>query len=219
MKVTGFKDATTRRTKWRAEFTCAKVRHRLVADSSEELYDQIDAVRRKARAVKLGLPVERRAVTLDELVSEHVRDFDLRDKNHRRAKTILEDFASRFKGKSVREVTAKDLRDYARDLKAEFRARQQLREQVRRARATTKKPYVTREILDLSPHSLNKYLNFVSAALNAAPQLFEEDLGDYRPPKVPWEPIPRRWRRRPLRQDEDDALLGWLAAPQGRAGP
>lgn len=215
MKTGRYKDETTHRWKYTADFTCAHVRHRLVADSTTELYDQIDKIKRDARAEALGLPIERRAVSLTELVEEYTRDFDLRDKNRRRARTVLLDFAARFKGRAVESVTAADLRDYARARKSEFRARRQLVEAKRRALAlAARKSYESPEPLDLSPHSLNKELNFISAMLHEAPNLFERDLGDYRPPRVPWEPIPRRWRRRPLRQDEDDQLLGWLSAPR-----
>ncbi|HEV2863073.1 MAG TPA: site-specific integrase [Pyrinomonadaceae bacterium] len=215
MKIERFKDARTGRWKWKADLTCAGVRHRPVADSKDELLDEVDAIRRRARAARYGLPVERRAVALDELVAEHTRDFDLRDKNRRRARTVLLDFASRLKAKGVREVTAADLRDYARALKSEFRVGQKLRERTRRERAEAAgKRYEPRKPPDLSPHSLNKCLNFVSAMLNAAPHLFEADLGDYRPPRVPWASVPRRWRRRPVSQDEDGLLLAKLREPR-----
>lgn len=212
MKVTKFKDNATHRFKFRADFTCARVRHRLVADSTKELYDQVDEIKRKARAVKLGLPVERRDVTLDELIAEYTRDFDKRNQNRKRARTVLTDFASRIRGAAVADVTTKVLREFVRARKSEFILKQRFREQRRRAAEGV--AYVAREPLEMSPHAVNKELGFISAMLKAAASLFEEDLGDYRPPRVPWESIPRRLRRRPLRRDEDEALLGWMTAPR-----
>lgn len=215
MKIGRFKDKTTGRWKWTADFTCGHVRHRLTADSTKELYDQVEAIKRKARAAKLGLPVERRAVTLSELVKEYIRDFDGRDKNRKRARTVLEGFAARHPGKTVEGVTAADLRDYVRGRKQEFLIKQRFAEQKRRAKEGAR--YVSREPMEISPHAVNKELSFVSAMLNSAAELFEEDLRDYRPPRVPWASIPRGWRRRPIRRDEDEALLGWLRAPRRSA--
>lgn len=212
MKFGRFKDKSTGRWKHTADFTCAHVRHRLAADSTKELYDQIDEIKRKARAVKHGLPVVRRTVSLDELIKEYARDFDRRDKNRRRARTILEDFAARLPGASVTDVSTKVLRGYVRARKGEFILKQRFREQRRRAKEGDS--YAPREPLELSPHAVNKELGFISAMLHSAASLFEEDLADYRPPRVPWESVPRKWRRRPIRQDEDDALLGWMTGPQ-----
>jgi integrase len=215
MKIGKFKDNGTGRWKWTADFTCARVRHRLVADSTKELYDQVDAIKKKARDIKLGLPVERRSITLKEMVEEYVRDFDKSDKNRKRARTVLEGFASRHPGKTVEGVTAADLRDYVRARKQEFLLKQRFAEQKRRAKKGAE--YVPRDPMELSPHAVNKELSFISAMLNSAAEIFEEDLRDYRPPRVPWASIPRGWRRRPIRRDEDEALLGWLRAPRRAA--
>lgn len=212
MKTGRFKDKATGRWKHTVDFTCARVRHRLVADSTKELYDQVDEIKRKARAAKHGLPVERREVTLDELIAEYTRDFDGRNKNRKRARTVLTGFASRMPGATVADVTTKVLRDFVRARKREFLLLQRFHEQRRRAVEGAK--YIPREPLEMSPHAVNKEIGFISAMLKSAASLFEEDLDDYRPPRVPWESIPRRLRRRPLRRDEDEALLGWMTAPR-----
>ena len=113
MKTGRFKDKTTRRWKYTAEFTCAGARHRLVADSTTELYDQIDKVRRDARAEAFGLPVERAHVTVAELVERRVGGLDPGTRGARWVANVLRDFAARFPVE-VRRLSEPDLADYVR---------------------------------------------------------------------------------------------------------
>jgi integrase len=209
MKIEKSKDPVTKRFKWSADFTCAGTRHRIVADSTEELYDEINAVKRKARQRKLGLEVERETVMLATLVKERVNEFDCRRKNHRRAIVILEDFERRFPRYSVEELSTVDLRNYVKALKAEYAVKESNHPNVKTG---------ARAARQLSPETINKSLGHVSAMLNAAHEMFK-DLASYRPPKFPWEKVSKRKRRRPFTEREDELLLAALRAPrQSRSG-
>jgi len=51
-----------------ADFTCARMRHRIQADTKTELDETIEAIKGRARREKYGLYVQETIVTLGELV-------------------------------------------------------------------------------------------------------------------------------------------------------
>jgi integrase len=65
----------------------------------------------------------------------------------------------------------------------------------------------------ISAETLNKELGYVSATLNDAPHLFRA-LADYRPPRIPWQKVSKRKRKRPITEEEDARLLEALRAPR-----
>ncbi len=90
MKIWKEKDPKTKRFKWHADFTCAHKRYpNITADSTEELYDIIDSIKRKARQRRYGLEVERDHITLHQLVEERIKELNPNKKNERRAANIL----------------------------------------------------------------------------------------------------------------------------------
>jgi integrase len=204
MKIDKYKDRHTNRFKWTADFTCDGERHRPVADSSKELYDEIDAIKRRSRQRKLGLEVEREAIMLAALRKERVKEFDIKRKNHRRATTILEDFEARFPNYLVEDLTTLDLNNYVRALKVEYAEKDRARPEVKAGLRPTR---------SISPETINKSLGHVSGMLKAAPTIFK-DLVDYRPPKFPWEKVSKRKRKRPITEREDELLLAALRAPR-----
>lgn len=188
---------TSKKYRWHANFVCRGKRYRPEADSKDELDDIIEAIKKRGRQEKYGLPIECEAVTLKQLVERRVKDFNEEKKSHRRARMILEDFAQRFPDYSVADLTTVDLSNFINARKGEFQKKQEEAESVR----------------PLSPETINKELGYISAMLKRAPQMFKA-LADYRPPKIPWEKVSRRKRRRPLLPQEDAQLLGALRAPR-----
>lgn len=137
---------------------------------------------------KYGLPTEEPiTVTLAELMAEREHDLNLKLKNGKRARVVLQGFVGRFAPRfSVTKLSAVHLRDY---VKARHR-----------------------ELPTIAPETINKELGYISAALNAAPRMFEE-LADYRPPKMPWAKVSKRKRKRPITREEEYKLLMVLSAP------
>lgn len=207
MNIVKFKDPNTNRFKYSADFTCAGKRHRIIADSKQELDDAIDHIKRTARHEKLGMPIEREPVTLGQLVKERSKDFDLKLKTHRRAKKILENFRDHLgAGTDVSRITTPDLRNYIQERKLEFIRAQQ----AKNAKLAAEE---RREIAPLRPDSVNRELGVISACLNAAQHLFDE-LREYRAPRMPWEKVSKRGRERVLNDDEIEALFSALRAPR-----
>lgn len=207
MKTERLKDPVTNRWKWHADFTCAGTRHRIVADSKNELNDEIDAIKGKARREKYGLEVEQDPITLTALVQERCKDFDLKLKTHRRAKKILENWRD-YLGPAydVSHITTPDLRGYIQERKQEYAQAQQKRNMKLSVEER-------REIEPLKPDSVNRELGVISACLNAAPHLFDE-LKEYRPPRMPWEKVSKRGKERVLNDDEIETLFSALRAPR-----
>lgn len=195
MKVTRFKDKATGRWKWKADFTCAGERHRPVADTKEELDDEIDAVRRRARQRRYNLAVEHEPVTVRRLVAERVRDLDLTLRNHRTVKRVLESFSAHVgPHRLVESLSSADGVSFKRARGDEGR--------VKNGR-------------DLRPHTVNRELEAVTACLRNAGRYFPS-LETWRPPRMPYEPVPERGRERVISRDEDGRLLAKMREPRRR---
>lgn len=209
---------------WFADFTQKErghpkgKRYRPRAESRAELDEIIDTARRRVRQEKYGLTVERARITLEELTEERVADYDRAIKNHRRAIAVIEDFTARFPaGYAVTELSTVDLRDFVKQRQREFQVKEKEKaaKRAEEARAAGREVPAT-PIASISPETINKELGYISAMLNAAPDMFKA-LQEYRPPKMPWARTPRRRRKRPISTDEDEKLLTALRAPQQKA--
>ncbi len=189
MKIEKYKDPVTRRYKWRVDFTCANVRHKAEADSTEELYDIIDAIKRRARAVRYGLPVERETITLKELVEERKKDFNLKKSNDRMCVSILDKFCAHLgEEKVVHLITTADLRSFVRALRLGNH--------------------------DLLPVSVNNYLTKVGTMLRKAGTYFS-GLSSWKAPDIPYEGEGKSSRERVISEEEIARLFYQLRAPQG----
>ena len=143
------------------------------------------------------------AVTLAQLVEARRKELDTPDLNDRRARAVLIRFAARLPAKRVADLTESDLRDYVRDLKAEF----SLREEMKRKKRPGYEPR------PISPETVNKHLGIISSMLADAPKTLRR-LAGYRRPDIPWEKVSRRKRKRPLTEEEDELLLAGLREPR-----
>lgn len=183
MRVKRLRHPKTGRWYWRGDETIRGVRYRPRGDSKEEVETILDTLRLRARRDKYDLPHDDEPVTLSELVRERVRDLDLRKKNHKRIKVVLEMFRGHFPAAQlVANLTAADALSY------------------KRARVASSK---------LRANSINRELEAVTAMLRAAGRYFPS-LESWKPPAMPYEPVPEAGRERVITRDEEGGLLGEL---------
>jgi integrase len=152
----------------------------------------IDAIKRRARAVRYGLPQETAIVTLKELVDERKKDFNVRKRNDRTSIAILDKFCECLgKDKPVHLITTADLRYFVQALRFG-------------------NP-------DLSPVSMNNYLNKVNALLRKAGTFFPA-LDTWKPPRMPFEDEGAKASERVITEEEIARLFFALRAPRGFTG-
>src|SRR2546429_3606516 len=191
MKIAKFKDKISHRSKWKADFTCAGVRHRVLADSTAELYDEIDAIRRRARQERYGLAVEHKIVTLSQLVEERKRDYNLQNRRHRAICKVLDRFQEHLgKARAVHTLKTADLRLFVQALRFDNPS--------------------------LSAATINNYLNRVNAMLHKAAVYFPA-LESWKPPRMPFEQE-SGGRQRLITEEEIARLFFELRAPPGMTG-
>jgi integrase len=192
MRIEDFKDPVTKRKRWRADFTCAGARHKPVADTKDELYDIIEAIRKRARAAKYDLPVEREVVLLGQLVEERKKDFSTKRKSHRMIISVIEKFCAHLgETQAVDRINTQSVRSFVQALRLI-------------------NP-------DLSSTTVNGYLNQVNALLHKAGSFFPA-LETWKPPRMPFEDESRRGRERVITEEEQARLFYELRAPAGFAG-
>lgn len=188
MKIEKFKDPITKRYKWSADFTCERTRHRIVADSTTELYDEIDSIKRRARRKKLGIEVESAPVYLSQLVEARSQDLRLDTRNGKRDKVLLEMFRDHFADDpSVQSLKIAHLKTFA---------------QVRRVMNPK-----------LKTSSLKTEFNAIHAMLNSAGTHFPS-LESWKPPRLTFNYDSRQGRERVITEEELAKLFFQLRAPR-----
>lgn len=144
-----------------------------------------DVARARKHQRRYDLPEERAVIRLSELVAERVRDLDLRRHNHRQIKAWLEAFRDNLPGDpEVESLTTADVISYKR-----LRLRR------------------------VSPNTLNTELVRIGQMLRRAGDYFPS-LARWKPPRIPYEPVPQHGRERVVTPDEAAALLAELRAPR-----
>lgn len=191
MKI--WKDWDEKLKRWihKADFTYKGKRYRLEEFKKEDLEQVI--VQIKSNVIRKSVGLESRApkITIGDLLAEHIKDFDLSMKTHRRGKVIVEMFVKHLGSDiPVESLTTSDIRKYVRWRKSKS---------------------------DLMPESVNKEVGYISSMLKKASGHFKE-LDSYKPPKMPWESVPKNESQRVIYQGEREALLNHLRHPQAHAG-
>lgn len=170
----------------KADFTHKGKRYRPEAESKEDLATAIVHIKAEANRKKYGLE-SRSRITLELLLTEHLKEFDLTKKTHRRGKVVLNDFIETVgKSKNVEEVVISDIRTWIRKRKDES---------------------------DLMPESVNKEVGYVSSMLQEAHTYFKQ-LDGYKPPRMPWATVPKNTTQRVIYKNESEQLLAHLRYPE-----
>lgn len=187
MKITKTKDKLLRTWVWQADFTCKGRRYKPKAFSKEELERIIIQIKSNANLRSVGLPTNAPKISVSQLVSEHIRDFNYDVEYYRRAKVVVEAFMSFVGGDTaVESITPADLRGFIR-----YRRTQNPR---------------------LQNSSINKDLTFISKMLSSAHEYFRQ-LASYTAPRMPWEPESTRRNDRVIYEEESRRLLEYLRDP------
>jgi len=161
MKVWREKDKVLGTAIWRADFEYKKKRYRPKAFTKTDLAELITQIKSNADRKKVGLDSRAPKVSIDQLVSEHVKDFDLTIPYYRRALVVLGMFKKSVgKDTAVTEIGATELKAYVR-----FRRSQNPK---------------------LQNSSVNKDLTYISKMFSDAHSYFKE-LKDYKLSRMPWE--------------------------------
>lgn len=177
---------------WRADFTCKGKRKKPWAYSKDELEQLITQIKSNATKAKHGLATNAPKITTEDLVAEHIKDFDLTVEYYRRGKVVLEMFRDHVGSETpVDKISTVDFRTYIRE----------------RRRKNPK----------LQNSSINKDLTYLSKLLSDAPELFKE-LADFKSPKIPWQTESKKPNDRVIYQEESDKLLAFLRDPEVHPG-
>lgn len=183
MKITREKDKTLNTWIWKADFRHRGKRYRPKAFSKGDLEELVTQIKSNSDRREAGLKSRAPGITLRQLLDEHLREFDLTKKTHRRGRVILETFVDRMGGDTaVESLAAPDIRDFI---------------------------LWRKEKSNLKPESVNKEVGYISSMLRRGPEYFRQ-LSDYVPPKMPWAKVPKESNQRVIYPEEIDALLGYL---------
>lgn len=186
MKIWKEKVEGTNRYVWHGDGTVdgRRLRPRNLS-SKAEVEAVFDLAKARRHARRYDLPEERPVVFLSELLAERLKDLDLKRKSQRQVKTWLENFRNHLRGDPpVDSITTKDIISF------------------KRARLGT-----------VSPRSLNNELVYVGEMLRRVGAYFPA-LATWKPPAIPYEPVPQKGRERVVTRDEAAALLAELRAPR-----
>jgi integrase len=188
MKIWTDKDKYTKRTVWCADFTCAGRRHKPKASTRDELFDIVEAIRKRARQEEYGLPIDAPAITLGQLTEMRKSDFDEKNKNESQIRRILDKFCACL-GPDFELIKMKTA--HVRLFVVELKAR------------------------GLQNQSINTYLGYVNAMLRKAGEFFAE-LDSWKSPAMPYEDTEDYdGRQRIITEEEQARLLFELRAPVG----
>lgn len=173
---------------WRADFTLMGRRYRVREASKKDLDEAIDALRARARRIRLDLPEEQADVTLCELIAARQADQEFKRRvTYARGCRVLDDFGAYFSvDQLVCQITSADVSAYLRDRHA-----------------------------NLEAAGVNGYLGFISAMFRQADVYFPA-LAQWQRPRLPYAQEPAG-RERTLSLKEAQALVAWLRAPVERA--
>lgn len=199
MYVRPYTDPVLRRRLYRFRVQIAGVDYQERGfETIEDARDAAAALRTRLLKEKYELPVERRSVTLAELVAERVSDFDETKSGDRHGRVVLERFRDHFApSQEVERLTAADLLSFKRARLAGFR-----RDNGRPMKA----------------NSINRELEAVSAMLNRAGDYFPS-LAAWKHPALPYERTPEAGRERVVSREEAERLLAALRAPRRQGEP
>jgi integrase len=180
-------DEKRERFYWQGDETIKGRRYRPRGDSKEEVETILSTIRLRQRQDKYDIRRDDDPVTIEELVAERLRDFDLNNTAHRHNKTVLEMFRAHFPAaKRVDRLTDADILAYKRGVLEAFR-KQHGR--------------------DMRANSITRNLEIVAAMLNHAGDYFPS-LSAWKHPKMHYEKAERR--ERVISRSEEAKLLAAL---------
>jgi integrase len=176
----------------KADFTCRGKRYKPKAFTKDELEKTIIKIKSEALKKKAGLPADGPKITIGELVTEHLKDFNYEVEYYRRGKVVLENFRD-FIGEDqpVEEIKAADLRGFIRHRKEQ-------------------NPKLVNS-------SINKDLTYISKMLSSAREYFTE-LDNWTPIKLPWLTESTKRKDRVIYEAESAKLLAFLRDPKIHKG-
>lgn len=192
MKLWKEKDAKLKVWVHRADFTVKGKRYKPKAFTKEDLEKTIIQIKSAALKTKVGLPADVPAITLGELVAEHLKDFDYDVEYYRRGKVVLEMFRDVIgEDEPVEQLATADIRSFIR-----FRRSQNPK---------------------LQNSSINKDITYISKLFSSASEYFRE-LEDWSSPKLPWETESTKRKDRVIYEEEAQKLLDYLRDPNLHKG-
>lgn len=188
MKIWREKNPKTGKFEWHADFRADKRRYYPVAASRDELDEIIEVIKKRARARKHGLEIERVVVTIAELVSARKKDYDAQKSGHRRYLSIIESFRDYLDDDqfAVEHIKTAHVRGFVQSLRA-------------------KNP-------KLQASTVNNYLGAICALLHSGERHFPA-LENWKPPRMPLESMPLTGRERVITEEEQARLFFELRAP------